>query len=280
MQRFPGPPSAVPDKGVFDGVAYRAGTPAEVLDALTQNLGDFLSDAADAGFDGLLLGLSGGVDSLMCAELCRRTAGTSCILTATVLVGTPAEQGRLAALDRQSAALGLDHVELSGEATLRAVRAAWPESGPWSPINIETRVVQTLLFQVADSRNLLVCSTRDRSEQILGRFTEGFYGHVAPLRGIYKTEVIELARHCGILPLLAEERPGCPGHWYDDEVLGAGYEVIDPLLHLIAVEGMAPAMLAARYGIADLEWIKKLEARLSSQKLRISTSMFATGMAE
>lgn len=277
LQAFPGTPAAPVDPASFAGVNYRSGSPAAVLDTLTQELAGFFDDALSAGFDGLLVGLSGGIDSLMCAELCRRALPADRIVAATVVFDPPDRQISLAALEQQARALGIAHVSLPGEPTLQAMTAAWPESGPWSAINIETRCVQSLLFQLADARNFLVCATTDRSELLLGRFTEVFYGHVAPLHNLYKTEVEALAAHCGIMPLLADSRPGCPGHWYDDEVLGASYAVIDPLLHLLAEGKLSTAEIASRHGIADRGWLEGLRQRLHSQRIRVSTRALGGG---
>src|SRR5262249_7383638 len=126
-------------------------------------------------------------------------------------------------------------------------------------------------FQTADSMQAAVCATTDRSEGLLGRYTEHFYGHFAPIAHLYKTEVIELARFLGVPGGVVNQRPGCESHWYDDEVLGAGYDVIDPLLHLMVEERLTDADIRVGYGVDDTRWLSKLRERLDRQPARVVT---------
>jgi NH3-dependent NAD+ synthetase len=136
---------------------------------------------------------------------------------------------------------------------------------------METRTIQSLIFQVADSRNALVAATTDRSEWLLGRYTEAFYGHCAPLAGLYKSEVIALARCLNVEDSVQDSRPGCENYWYDDEVLGAGYDVVDSLLHLLVDVGKSPDQICAELQIEDLDWIEGFSERVQFQPLRTTT---------
>jgi NH3-dependent NAD+ synthetase len=114
-------------------------------------------------------------------------------------------------------------------------------------------------------------STVDRSEELLGRQTECFYGQIAPIASLFKLEVEDLARALGVVDILSDPRPGCEAHWYDDEVFGVGYDVIDTVLHLLVDEQRTPEWIAETYGVADLGWIERVATRVATQPLRLDT---------
>lgn len=269
---FPGAPTQPVTGSCFASVDLGL----RVDDKLQETLRSFIVvrfDAmADMHYQGIVVGLSGGLDSVVCAGLCAAALGAHRTLAVTVLVGSEAERSHLLAASRQASVLGLQCAVIEGGPTMEAAAAAWKERGPWSPINLETRVVQSLVQLVADGREYAICATMDRSERLLGRYTEAFYGQIAPLSNLYKSEVGLLARLTGFSAAMVDDRPGCEGHWYDDEVLGAGYDVLDPILHLLS-SGLTPEQIAATYGIADVRWLHAIAQRLRLHPLRLSTAM-------
>lgn len=274
LRTFPGAPATPITAAMFADVRHARVIDAPFVDGLVGWLVESLAAGAAVGHERILTGLSGGIDSLLCARLTQMAVGGARALTATVLVGDAAERARLARLHRVGEALGVTHIEVDGQPLEDLLRVTWPERSEWTPINTETRVIQTLLFQIADTRRAAVCATRNRSERLLGRYTEAFYGHIAPLAGLSKTEVRALAAFVGVLDLLEHDRPGCAGHWYDDEIFGVGYDVLDPLLHLMAHEGAHAEDIAARFGIADVAWLKRLERRVTVQPMRVTGVAF------
>jgi NAD+ synthase len=272
LRAFPGAPrQAVPD-AIFAGVPYRRPINQAVLDRLVANLRTQLQALRPIGLNGVVVGLSGGLDSVLCLELCRRALpDPTLVMATTVLVGGERERADLARMSSIADALGVRHVLLDGAPLEAALQAGVPGAGgPWTAINIETRVIQTLIFSLADAEQKAVCATTDRSEFLLARFTEHFYGHVAPLWHLYKTEAASLAEVAGVTAQILDARPGCPGHWYDDEVLGVGYGVVDPLLHLLKTQSQTPADIAARFGLTDLEWLEAFAARIKDQTARMT----------
>lgn len=271
LSAFPGKLRRTPLASDLSKVSYRRAIDARVVDETVQMIAEGLCDLGKVDINGIVVGLSGGVDSVVCLELCRRAVTDGSVRAVTVLAGDDHEVLRLSNLRTCASMLAVEHIVVDGRAAQAALTAAWPEAGPWSSINTLTRMVHALIFQVADSARSAVCATTDRSEQLLGRYTEHYYGHVAPLAHLYKTEVIELARFLGVADLMEFSRPGCESHWYDDEVLGASYDVIDPLLHLMAEEHRTDVEISLDCGIDDLEWLSRLRLRIDNQPARVMT---------
>lgn len=273
---FPGIPAGPVPAGALASVPFARRCDRALADEIAAFIAGWRAESTAVNLHNLAVGLSGGVDSILTAALARRACRDDAEVTAViVLIGDETARAHLALLADTATALGLEPVVVDGEATAAAMRAAWPETGGWSAINIETRVVQDLIFQVADSRRAGVLATTDRSEYLLGRYTEHFYGQIAPLVGLYKSEVLALAAALDLTGTVADDRPGCEGHWYDDEVLGAGYDVIDPLLHLLCEEKLSPEDICRRYAIADRAWVEALARRVHDQPLRTVTRCFS-----
>ena len=270
LKAFPGRPEQAIDPQIFNTMAFRHEIDHRLIDSMTSFLHAEFTGLQAVGMGNVVVGLSGGLDSVVVVRLCQLASGQRRRVQAvTVNLGRPGEAERVQAIRRTAELLAVEHCVIEGADLRSAALSAWPDQGPWSGINLDTRLIQTLLFQVADASEACVVATTDRSEHLLGRYTECFYGQVEPLAGLYKTEVVELGKRLGLLGLLVDARPGCEDYWYDDQVLGASYEVIDPLLQLLVVEGRSPGWIAGRYGIQEAAWLDGLANRIAVQPLRV-----------
>jgi NAD+ synthase len=91
------------------------------------------------------------------------------------------------------------------------------------------------LREFAAARQLLIIICSNRTEALLGYFVEQGVddtrmGDLAPIAGLYKTQVIALAEHLGLPDDIIRQRPS-PGFGgiYDEEILGP-YELADQVL--------------------------------------------------
>lgn len=108
--------------------------------------------------------------------------------------------------------------------------------------NIGTRVRMIVLYDFAKAKNALVVGTENRSEYHLGYFTR--FGDEAsdiePIQHLYKTQVIELAKHLGIPASIIEKKPsaGLWGDQTDEGEFGFSYVEADPVLFLYFDKGL------------------------------------------
>jgi len=204
----------------------------------------------EAGAAGVVVGLSGGLDSSVAAALAAKGLGPQRV-TALIMPEreTPLESVELAV--RVAESLGLRYYVLDitkpVEGLLALFGRSYESSDPLARGNVKARIRMTALYYYANTSRCLVVATSDRSEFLLGYFTKwgDAAGDVYPLLSLYKTQVRELGRRLE-LPKEVVERPSSPELWPGQTAegeLGLPYEILDQLLYLL-VDKQEPLDLA------------------------------------
>lgn len=190
-----------------------------------------------SGCTGIVLGLSGGVDSAVAAAFCCRAIGGDKVLGLSLpsSVSNPADITDAAALCNQ---LGMEHRIVSIDPMLHGFKTI-PEfkESRYLSGNLMARTRMTVLYYYANRNQKIVCGTSNLSEYMLGYFTK--FGDSAadlqPLLHLYKTEVYEYAREMGIPEAIIKKAPSA-GLWEgqsDEEELGLSYAEIDSSLRAL-----------------------------------------------
>lgn len=190
-----------------------------------------------AGCKGLVLGLSGGIDSAVCAVLCKRACPDT-----TLGVIMPCFSNSQDAVHAQAVAdrfqIPTVTVVLDDIFELFVKKLSGKKYDPcdrYLPIaNIKPRLRMTTLYFYAAERNSLVVGTGNRSEITVGYYTK--YGDggadLLPIGNLVKWQVRELARHLGI-PREIIDKPPSAGLWVnqnDEEELGVTYQELDDFI--------------------------------------------------
>jgi NAD+ synthase len=190
-----------------------------------------------SGCTGIVVGLSGGVDSAVAATFCCRAIGGEKVLGLSLpaSVNNPADVKDAATLCRQ---MGMMHRVVSIEPMLEGFKSM-PEfkESRYLVGNLMARIRMAVLYYHANRDNKIVCGTSNRSEYMLGYCTK--FGDnaadVQPLLHLYKTGVYEYARELGIPESIIKKAPSA-GLWEgqrDEEELGLSYAEIDPALQAL-----------------------------------------------
>lgn len=198
-----------------------------------------------SGCKGIVVGLSGGVDSAVAATFCCRAIGGEKVLGLSLpaSVSNPADIKDAAALCKQ---IGMKHRVVSIEPMLEGFRTM-PEFNESSYLlgNLMARIRMAVLYYHANRDQKIVCGTSNRSEYMLGYCTK-FGDNAAdlqPLLHLYKTEVYDYAQELGIPESIIKKAPSA-GLWEgqrDEEEIGLSYREIDHSLQALELQGWEAA---------------------------------------
>jgi NAD+ synthase len=195
----------------------------------------FLRDSLEqSGMDGVVIGMSGGLDSSIVAKLAAEALGPDKVL------GIFLPESRSSQEDAEHAEFYAKSLGISFETSPidDMVKAALDATGGSTDktvvANIKARCRMVILYQRANSMNRLVLGTGNKSELMVGYFTK--YGDggsdLLPVGDIYKTQIVEMAEFFG-LPKEIIIKPPSAGLWegQTDEVeLGISYQELDSIL--------------------------------------------------
>jgi NAD+ synthase len=195
----------------------------------------------NAGCRGILVGLSGGIDSAVAAAFCCRAVGADKVLGLSLPSGvsSPADVRDAANLCTR---LGMTHCTVSIDPMLAAFRSM-PEfrDTPYLSGNLMARIRMTVLYYHANRDNRLVCGTSNRSEYMLGYCTK--FGDnaadIQPIVHLYKTDIYLVARELGIPDPILQKTPSA-GLWEgqsDEGEIGLSYTEIDTALRALEGQG-------------------------------------------
>ncbi len=202
------------------------------------------SSVREAGMRGVVVGLSGGLDSAVTAVLCRRALGDDVL---GVIV--PCESDRRDEEDARLVAtsLRIGAVTVRLEEPYHDLVRALPNATPLARANLKPRLRMAVMYSFANSLSYLVAGTGNKTELMVGYFTK--YGDggvdILPLGELQKTEVRRLATKLGV-PKRIIEKPPSAGLWEgqtDEDEMGITYEELDRALVAVEtgrIDGVAP----------------------------------------
>jgi NAD+ synthase len=223
----------------------------------------------NSGCTGIVVGVSGGVDSAVAAAFCCRAIGAEKVL-ALSLPSSVSNQVDIADAGAFCAQFGMEHRVVSIEPMLAAFRTipAFAESR-YLVGNLMARIRMTTLYYHANHDHRLVCGTSNRSEYLLGYCTK--FGDnaadIQPIVHLYKTEIYEVARELGIPEAIVKKTPSA-GLWEgqsDEGEIGLTYAEIDRALRALETNGWRAATPAEERVLALVR--KSAHKRLAAPNL-------------
>jgi NAD+ synthase (glutamine-hydrolysing) len=236
-------------------IAPYQGDEASVYNALVLGVRDYVEKHR---FPGVVMGLSGGVDSALTLAIAVDALGAERVhtvmmpsrYTSAMSVEDAREQ-----IHRQGVKHSLISIEGMFEATLAALKDEFADTAPDSTEeNIQARCRGVLLMAISNKTGRMLLTTGNKSEMAVGYAT--LYGDMAggfaPIKDCSKTLVYRLARYRNSLgavipdrvltrPPSAELRPDQK----DSDSLPP-YEVLDPILEAFIEEDLSVDQIVAR----------------------------------
>jgi NAD+ synthase len=190
----------------------------------------------EAKADGVVIGLSGGVDSTTTLFLCVDALGKEKVLGVMMPSEVNEKEDTEDAI-RVCEGLGVEYRVIKIDPILEAFGKMLDLSDKCVKGNLMARIRMCILYYFANKENLLVVGTGNKSEYLQGYFT--LHGDIAcdllPLGNLYKFEVRRLARELGVPEKIINKTPS-PGLWKnqtDEDELGISYDELDKILPLL-----------------------------------------------
>jgi len=204
--------------------------------SITKKIEDFLKTRVEKSkSSGIILGLSGGIDSSVITYLCSR------VLKEKTLVLVMPDSKISPKEETEDALKIVDELKIDYKlldiSLIISEYSKYLEPNERALGNLRARVRANLLYYYANSKNLLVVGSSDKSEFLIGYFTKFGDGSadILPIVSLYKTQVREIAKFLGI-PKNIVEKKSSPNLWKGhmaEEEIGVSYEEIDSILHCI-----------------------------------------------
>jgi len=180
---------------------------------------------------GVVLGLSGGIDSAVAAALCKRAfpEDTLCLILPCHSNPKDEEDARLAA---EKLELRLERVLLDPVYDILSKSIGSDQSDSRLLLgNIKSRLRMVTLYYYAGKNNYLVVGPTNKSELTIGYFTKhGDSGvDIMPIADFVKSEIYELAKYLGVPDELIYKAPTA-GLWEnqtDEDEMKMSYKELD-----------------------------------------------------
>ena len=265
-------------------------TEATVYRALVTGTRDYV---LKHGFPGVVIGLSGGIDSALVTAIACDAIGAERVRTVMMPFRYTSEISQEDA-EKQAATLGVRYdvipIEPIYEATIAQLKPVLGEREPdVTEENIQARCRGLLLMAISNKTGRMLLTTGNKSEMAVGYAT--LYGDMAggfaPIKDCSKTMVYRLARYRNSLGAVIPERvitrpPSAelrPGQRDSDSL--PDYDILDPILAAFIEDDLSVAEITERgfdreTVIRVLEMVKRNEykRRQAPPGIRISNRAF------
>lgn len=196
---------------------------------------DFIRQkVSECGGNGVVVGLSGGIDSATVSKLCCDAVGPEKVLNLYVPSATSRPQDLLDA-EELCRLTGAELRVVDIAPAVAAFALTLPDMERCDVAgNVMARCRMIVLFHHARLLGRVVMGTSNKSELLTGYFTKFGDGGAdfCPLGDLYKTEVRQLAREVGV-PLSIIDKAPSAGLWEgqtDEGELGITYDELDQVL--------------------------------------------------
>lgn len=216
-----------------------------------------------------ILGLSGGLDSSVCAFLAAKALKSSNVIA---LIMPYRELFSQDVKDAQEIAkvLGLRSRIIDISPMVDTYFTRYPTESRVAKGNKMARERMSILYDFSAREKALILGTSNKTELLLGYGT--IHGDMAcainPLGDLYKTQIRQLAKHLGVFPKILKKSPTA-GLWAgqtDEKEIGLSYEEIDEILFQLVDKRMSEKDVMASG--SNKETVKKIIRMIKNSEFK------------
>ena len=247
---------------------------------ITKIIQKFIADKIEENHsEGVILGLSGGIDSAVLAYLCKDTLKEktlALIMPDTDVTPNSETEDAL----KMISLTGIPYKLIDIKPIVNEY-SMYLEPNQKAKGNLRARIRSNILYYYANAKNYLVLGSSDKSEYMIGYFTKFGDGasDITPIISLYKLQVREIAKFLKV-PENVISKKSSPHLWKEheaEEELGLSYEEIDSILYCLYEKKMRIEETSKTTEI-DIQAIEKIQnlhknsqhKRLQAQRPEIS----------
>lgn len=240
--------------------------PKKVSEILIRFIADELRKA---GFQKVVLGLSGGIDSSTVAYLSKEAVGAQNVW-AIWMPSKATQPGSEKDAEEVVRILDINIKVIPIISMMAPYEGLFPEMDRVRKGNVMARQRMIILYDQSQALGALVCGSSNKTELLLGYGT--IYGDIAcafnPIGDLYKTQVRQLAEYLGVPKNIRERTPSAE-LWdgqTDEGELGVKYEEVDRLLYYMVDKGYnEERLLELKF---QKDFIEKVRARVKGSEFK------------
>jgi len=181
---------------------------------------------------GIVMGLSGGIDSSVVAALAKEAVGKNRLLVLILPVHSQIQDLKDAKIVAQKLGIETKIIDLSK--IYDNLIKILPKANKLALANLKPRLRMLTLYYFANKLNYLVCGTGNKSELMVGYFTKHGDGatDILPIGNLLKRQVRALAKELGV-PKHIITKPPTAGLWpgqTDEGEMELTYNELDDIL--------------------------------------------------
>ena len=240
------------------------------LNQTKQDIVEFIqTKVSQAKCNGLIVGLSGGIDSTLAAYLACEAVGPQNVFGIIMPSTTTPTEDKIHGI-KIAQGLGIDYKEIAIDSILNEFLSLTQlEESQLAIGNLKARIRMSIIYYYANAKNYLVSGTGNKSEILIGYFTKFGDGacDIEPIGDLYKKEVYMLSQHMDI-PQEILNKPPRAGLWNnqtDEDEIGMSYDLIDEILYLSTEMNINGSEIAKKLNIS-LEKVNMINDKVKRSK--------------
>ncbi len=212
------------------------------------------SKVLKANCKGIVVGLSGGIDSTLTAYLACEAVGCDRVFGIVMPSTTTPTEDKIHGVEIAKS-LGIEYSEIAIDSILNEyLLMTHLEEDNLAIGNLKARIRMSIIYYYANHMNYLVSGTGNRSEILIGYFTKHGDGacDMEPIGDLYKSDVFRLSEYMNV-PKEIITKPPRAGLWAnqsDEDEIGMSYDLLDRILYLYTEKYMKETKIAEKLDIS------------------------------